>query len=122
MNHNESELDDLEDSNFLKGKSLWTEESFSNKNNCRNKNGDAKIYKRKKSKFNVSKSRKKNDTKLDEIINNNNNNNLVGLPVKTDTLDKFAKLQKRNTQTKKKSGRNNSLISLRSALSKKSNK
>lgn len=117
----ETDHDDFEDSNFLKGKSLWTEDSFTNKKVSKS-NNDIKIYKRKKSKFaeknKNSKSTSKNKTK---------ETRLEGLPVKSDTLDKFAKLQKRtsnvhNNTNNKKSGRNNSLISLKSALSNKSNK
>lgn len=116
----ETDHDEFEDSNFLKGKSLWTEDSFNNKKVSKS-NNDIKIYKRKKSKFGEknknSKSTSKNKTK---------ETRLEGLPVKNDTLDKFAKLQKRTSNVhnnnNKKSGRNNSLISLKSALSNKSNK
>ena len=105
----EADIDEFEDSNFLKGKSLWGEEL-----NSRVKSkSEVKLYRKKKK--NKGKSVKKEKgrgrkSSIDKILNYDT------LPLKDDTLDKFAKLQKRSAVKKRKT-RNNSLLSLRSAYS-----
>lgn len=107
----EADIDEFEDSNFLKGKSLWGADL-----NTRVKSkSEVKLYRKKKKKNKAGKSMKKKSKKsrkssIEKILNYDT------LPLKDDTLDKFAKLQKRSN-VKKKRTRNNSLLSLRSAYS-----
>lgn len=110
----EADIDEFEDSNFLKGKSLWGEEL----NQRVKSKSEVKLYRHKKGRKkgkSVKKSKQglKKDNSIEGLLNYDT------LPLKDDTLDKFAKLQKRSAMKKKKS-RNNSLLSLRSAYSKKS--
>lgn len=112
----EADIDEFEDSNFLKGKSLWGADL-----NPRVKSkSEVKLYRKKKKKDKTGKSMKKRSKKsrkssIEKILNYDT------LPLKDDTLDKFAKLQKRSHAKKKKS-RNNSLLSLRSAYSQQERK
>ena len=116
--NSEADLEELEDSNFLRGKSLWGEEL--DKPRIKSKSEVKSSRKKQKDK---RKNTRKSEQQSNKRLKKDPMEGFCGedtLPLKNDTLDKFAKLQKRSNLKKKKTARNNSLVSLRSALSKKS--